>query len=83
MHNVEKFRNILLRILRYEHSKFLKYIWPFFNIIHEWVKGNTKIIIKTTAKPPEIILLMLSVHMKDKNIEIPVPCYTIECGNTA
>ena len=27
-----------LKILLCEHRKIFKYVWPFYNIMHEWVK---------------------------------------------
>ena len=35
MHNVVKWPNIL------EHRKILKYVWPFYNIMHERVNMNS------------------------------------------
>ena len=38
MHNVVKWPNILLKSCGVHTAKFLKYVWPFYNIIHERVK---------------------------------------------
>ena len=29
----------IFKILRYEHARFLKYAWPFYNIVHERVNN--------------------------------------------
>ena len=38
MHNVVKWPNILLKSCAVHTERFLKYVWPFYNIIHERVK---------------------------------------------
>ena len=38
MHNVEKWPDILKKSDGVHTASFLKYIWPFFNIMHERVK---------------------------------------------
>ena len=38
MHNTVKWTNILFKMLRCEHRKVLKYVWPFCNIMHKRVK---------------------------------------------
>ena len=38
MHNVEKWPSILLNFCGVHTAKFLKYVWPIFNILHERVK---------------------------------------------
>ena len=35
MHNVEKWSNILYTFCGVHTARFLKYVWPFFNIMHE------------------------------------------------
>ena len=34
MHNVEKWPNMFLKSFVVNTARFLKYVWPFFNIIH-------------------------------------------------
>ena len=34
MHNVEKWPDLLLKSCGVNTARFLKYIWPFFNIMH-------------------------------------------------
>ena len=38
MHNVVKWPNILWRSCGVDTSRFLKYVWPFYNIVHQRVK---------------------------------------------
>ena len=38
MHNVDKWPNILLKPYGMNTARFLKYVWLFFNIMHESVK---------------------------------------------
>ena len=38
MHNVLKWPNILLKSCGVNTAKFFKYVWPFYNIMHERVK---------------------------------------------
>ena len=38
MHNVEKWRKILLKFYGVKTERFLKYIWPFLKILNEKVK---------------------------------------------
>ena len=43
-----------LKILRYEHHKIFKYVWPFYNIMHERVKfpigATCLILLKSSSK---------------------------------
>ena len=39
MHNVVKWPNILLKSCGVHYSRFLKYVWPFYNIMPERVKA--------------------------------------------
>ena len=39
MHNFKKMAKCTLKILRCSHARFLKYVWQFFKILHERVKG--------------------------------------------
>ena len=39
MHSVEIWPNTLLKSYGVHTAKFLKYVWPFFNIAHEMVKS--------------------------------------------
>ena len=39
MHNVVKWRNILKKPCGVNTARFLKYVWPFYNIMHERVKS--------------------------------------------
>ena len=41
MHNIEKWPNIFSKSCAVNTAKFLKYVWPFFNIIHENVNMLT------------------------------------------
>ena len=36
MHNVEKWPHILSKSCGVHTARFLKYVWPFFDMIHEW-----------------------------------------------
>ena len=38
MHNVVKWPNILYKSCGVNTARFLKYVWPFYNIKHERVK---------------------------------------------
>ena len=38
MHNVVKWPKILLKSCGVHTPRFLKYVWPFYNIMHESVK---------------------------------------------
>ena len=38
MHNVVKQPNIFLKSCGVHTARFLKYVWPFYNIMHERVK---------------------------------------------
>ena len=38
VHNVVKWPNILLKSCGVNSARFLKYIWPFYNTMHERVK---------------------------------------------
>ena len=38
MYNVVKWSNILLKTCGVSNARFLKYVWPFYNIMHERVK---------------------------------------------
>ena len=38
MHNVVKWPNILLKFYGVNTARFLKYVWPFYNIMHEKIK---------------------------------------------
>ena len=38
MHNVVKWPNILLKSCGVNTARFLKYVWPFYNIMHQRVK---------------------------------------------
>ena len=38
MHNAVKWPNILLKSYGENKAGFLKYVWPFYNIMHERVK---------------------------------------------
>ena len=40
MHNVVKWPNILYKSFDVHTARFLKYVWPFYNIMHERVKGT-------------------------------------------
>ena len=40
MHNVVKWPNILQKSFGVNTARFLKYVWPFYNIIHERVKAQ-------------------------------------------
>ena len=40
MYNVVKWPNILLKSCGVNTARFLKYVWPFYNIIHERVNMN-------------------------------------------
>ena len=42
MHNVVKWPNIILKYCGVNTERFLKYVWPFYNIMHERV--NVKIL---------------------------------------
>ena len=44
MHNIGKWSNILQKYCGVHNASFFKYVWPFFDIIHERVK-----IIQATA----------------------------------
>ena len=37
MHNVVKWPNILYKSYGVNTARFLKYVWPFYNIMHERV----------------------------------------------
>ena len=39
MHNVVKWPNILQKSCGVNTARFLKYVWSFYNIMHERVKG--------------------------------------------
>ena len=41
MHNVVKWPNTLLKSCGVYIARFLKYVWPFYNIMHEGMKGLT------------------------------------------
>ena len=41
MHNVVKWPNILLKFCGVNIARFLKYVWPFYNIMHERVRKKT------------------------------------------
>ena len=45
MHNVVKWPNILLQSCGVNSTRFLKYVWPFYNIMHERVKEILWIIV--------------------------------------
>ena len=56
MHNVVKWPNIILKSCGVNTARFLKYVWPFYNIMHERVKkykGNT-----TKEKKQPFLLLI-------------------------
>ena len=38
MHNVVKWRKIILKSCGVHTARFLKYVWPLYNIMHESVK---------------------------------------------
>ena len=40
MHNVVKWPNILLKFCGVHTARFLKYVWPFYNIMHERVNQS-------------------------------------------
>ena len=42
MHNVVKWPNILWKPCGIHTARFLKHVWPFYNIIHERVKSSWK-----------------------------------------
>ena len=39
MHNVVKWPNVLQKFCHVHTARFLKYVWPFYNIMHEKVKN--------------------------------------------
>ena len=43
MHNIVKWPNIILKSCGVHTAEFLKHVWPFYNIIHERVKGSKKL----------------------------------------
>ena len=49
MHNVVKWPNILKTSCGVNTTRFLKYVWPFYNIMHERVKA-TIIFLTTRSK---------------------------------
>ena len=38
MHNVEKWPDVLYKSCGVNTARFLKYVWPFYNAMHERVK---------------------------------------------
>ena len=40
MHNVVKWPNILQKSCGVNTTRFLKYVWPFYNIMHQRVKED-------------------------------------------
>ena len=42
MHNVVKWPNILQKSYGAHTARFLKYVWPFYNIMHERVNAQTE-----------------------------------------
>ena len=40
MHNVVKWPNIFKKSCGVNTARFLKYVWPFYNIMHEKVKAS-------------------------------------------
>ena len=44
MHNIVKWANILWKSCGVHTTRFLKCVWPFYNIMHETVKGLKKYI---------------------------------------
>ena len=43
-HNVEKWLKILLKYCDVNIARFFKYVWPFFNVMHEGVKQRNSFI---------------------------------------
>ena len=43
MHNFVKRRNTLSKFCCVNTARFLKYVWPFYNILHEGIKCATLI----------------------------------------
>ena len=43
MQNVVKWPNILLKSCSVHTARFVKYVWPFYNIMHERVNNVCKI----------------------------------------
>ena len=41
MHSIVKWPNIIEKSCSVNTAKFLKYVWPFYNIMHERVKNYT------------------------------------------
>ena len=39
MNNIEKWPNIILKSCGIDTAKLFKHVWPFFNIMHQKVKG--------------------------------------------
>ena len=49
MHNVVNWPNILQKSCGVHARRFLKYVWPFYNIMHERVKHYRNLKLRTTS----------------------------------
>ena len=55
MHNAERWPNILKKSCDAKTARFLKYVWPFFDIMHERVKIKLRFLIKLKQNFPAAI----------------------------
>ena len=63
IHNVEKWPNILLKSFLVNTARFLKYIWPFFNIMNERVNGEDEKLRKSGKLPLALFQISLVVFL--------------------
>ena len=62
MHNVVKWSNILSKPCGVHTARFLKYVWPFYNITHEKVKLRNDI--KKATKSGELTISIFGDYSK-------------------
>ena len=72
MHNVVKWPNILLKYCGVNTARFLKYVWPFYNIMHERVKENGTLLILDSIRIKNVDTLVvgnLSINSLDPKFD--------------
>ena len=60
MHNIVKWPNILQKSCSVHTARFLKYVWPFYNIMHDTVKRLfcVDIELKVDSYPIKVLVIM-------------------------